>query len=625
MSEIDDKSYMINEWNYERNKPLLPSDLAPRSNRKVWWKCKKGHEWQATLNDRYRGTGCPYCAGNRLIEGINDLQTVNPELSLEWNYEQNNPLRPSDFTGKSRKKVWWKCKNGHEWQANISDRARGNGCPYCAGKRPIIGVNDLETVNPKLALEWNYEKNKPKVPSDYMPRSGKKVWWKCKQGHEWQATIDSRNKNGCPYCAGQRVIQGENDLVTVAPEFAKEWNYERNKNLLPTEICAKSGKKVWWKCKWNHEWQATPNSRVYHNLGCPKCSSELSTSFPEQAILYYIKQCFNDVDSRKKLENKMELDIYIKAINVGIEYDGIRYHSNKAALEREERKNLYCNKYGIILYHVVEVHEIPEIVKNNYLYRILKKREKGLDIVIEELLRILMVNSTNDIPIIDTKLEQVTIMNQYVNEKEMNEIFSDVLLKEWDYEKNGNLKPNMFSKGSNKKVWWKCSKGHSYQCAIHHKTGENVTGCPYCSNQKVLEGYNDLATIYPELVAQWNYKKNVLLPKDYTSKSYKKVWWICAHGHEWEAGINKRVRGDNCPYCGGKKVAIGYNDLATTDPVIASEWNYKLNGELTPEKVTRGSNKKVWWVCNEGHEWIQAVNQRTRRGGNICPICRGIK
>lgn len=417
MSEIDDKSYMINEWNYERNKPLLPSDLAPRSNRKVWWKCKKGHEWQATLNDRYRGTGCPYCAGNRLIEGINDLQTVNPELSLEWNYEQNNPLRPSDFTGKSRKKVWWKCKNGHEWQANISDRARGNGCPYCAGKRPIIGVNDLETVNPKLALEWNYEKNKPKVPSDYMPRSGKKVWWKCKQGHEWQATIDSRNKNGCPYCAGQRVIQGENDLVTVAPEFAKEWNYERNKNLLPTEICAKSGKKV----------------------------------------------------------------------------------------------------------------------------------------------------------------------------------------------------------------WWKCSKGHSYQCAIHHKTGENVTGCPYCSNQKVLEGYNDLATIYPELVAQWNYKKNVLLPKDYTSKSYKKVWWICAHGHEWEAGINKRVRGDNCPYCGGKKVAIGYNDLATTDPVIASEWNYKLNGELTPEKVTRGSNKKVWWVCNEGHEWIQAVNQRTRRGGNICPICRGIK
>ena len=109
----------------------MPTDVMPNSSQKVWWKCSKGHEWQATIADRNSGCGCPYCAGKKVAKGYNDLQTVNPTLANEWNYEKNNSLTPMDITPNSGKKVWWKCKKGHEWQATVANRNRGSGCPVC--------------------------------------------------------------------------------------------------------------------------------------------------------------------------------------------------------------------------------------------------------------------------------------------------------------------------------------------------------------------------------------------------------------------------------------------------------------------------------------------------------------
>ena len=192
---------LAKEWNYEKNGNLKPKHFAANSNKKVWWKCSNGHEWQATINSRNKGNGCPYCSGRFVIKGENDLQTVNPKLAKEWNYEKNNKLTPLDVLPNSSKKVWWKCNRGHEWQAKISDRNRGKGCPYCSGRYACKGENDLQTVNPTLAKEWNYEKNNGLTPADVMPNSDKKVWWKCSKGHEWQAIIANRHKgSGCPIC-----------------------------------------------------------------------------------------------------------------------------------------------------------------------------------------------------------------------------------------------------------------------------------------------------------------------------------------------------------------------------------------------------------------------------------------
>ena len=153
------------------------------------------------INNRTKGRGCPYCSGRYAIKGYNDLQTVNPTLAKEWNYENNNGLTPADVTPNSDKKVWWKCSEGHQWQATIGSRNKGSGCPYCSGKKALPGYNDLQTVNPALSKEWNYEKNNGLAPLDVKPNSDRKVWWKCQNGHEWQATIANRNRgSGCPVC-----------------------------------------------------------------------------------------------------------------------------------------------------------------------------------------------------------------------------------------------------------------------------------------------------------------------------------------------------------------------------------------------------------------------------------------
>ena len=190
-------SKLASEWHPTKNKSLTASDVTSSSNRRVWWQCEKGHEWQAMIYDRSNGCGCPICSGHQVLIGYNDLATVNPKLSSEWHPTKNGSLMPSCVTSGSDKKVWWQCKNGHEWQAVISSRKNGYGCPLCAGQKVIIGVNDLATVNPSLANEWHPTKNKDLHPSDVMSGTKKKVWWLGTCGHEWEAQINSRNKGVC--------------------------------------------------------------------------------------------------------------------------------------------------------------------------------------------------------------------------------------------------------------------------------------------------------------------------------------------------------------------------------------------------------------------------------------------
>ncbi|MCK4574860.1 zinc-ribbon domain-containing protein, partial [candidate division WOR-3 bacterium] len=104
------------------------------TDKKVWWLCSAGHAWQASVGERSRGKGCPYCCG-RLVCSDNCLETLNPSLAKEWHPTKNGSLTPKEVTPGSNKKVWWLCQNGHEWQARIQDRNRGKGCMLCYRKR----------------------------------------------------------------------------------------------------------------------------------------------------------------------------------------------------------------------------------------------------------------------------------------------------------------------------------------------------------------------------------------------------------------------------------------------------------------------------------------------------------
>lgn len=123
------------EWHPTKNNCLRPTQVTAGSNRKVWWKGTCGHEWEAVIGNRSRGIGCPHCSKRHVVEGVNDLVTVNPSLAAEWHPTKNGRLRPMQIAGKSNKKAWWLGKCGHEWEAAIYSRAVGKGCPYCYGKK----------------------------------------------------------------------------------------------------------------------------------------------------------------------------------------------------------------------------------------------------------------------------------------------------------------------------------------------------------------------------------------------------------------------------------------------------------------------------------------------------------
>ena len=192
----------------------------------------------------------------------------------------------------------------------------------------------------------------------------------------------------------------------------------------------------------------------------------------------------------------------------------------------------------------------------------------------------------------------------------------------WHPTKNGRMTPRMVSAGSRRKVWWQCPCGHEWLAGVQSLISGNGE-CPICSGRHVIPGETDLASRFPQIAAEWHPKKNGFLRAEtVTPFSSLKVWWLCEKGHEYQANINKRAgRGDGCPYCEGKKILVGFNDLAATDPEIAAQWHPTLNEGLTPEMISSRSRRKVWWQCSENHAWRAFVYSRIGPEDSGCPFC----
>ena len=198
------------------------------------------------------------------------------------------------------------------------------------------------------------------------------------------------------------------------------------------------------------------------------------------------------------------------------------------------------------------------------------------------------------------------------------------LARQWHPTKNGTCTPKDVTFGTKQHVWWQCDQGHQWQASVQSRT-LGGTGCPVCAGRIVQPGENDLASQFPDLAAQWHPTKNgALLPTQVARATKRQVWWLCPQGHAYQASVGMRtLRGSGCPYCAGKKVLAGFNDLATTAPQVAAEWHKTLNGTLAPQMVTAGSHKKVWWECAKGHIWKTAIYGRTGRQQHGCPVCAG--
>jgi rubrerythrin len=547
------------EWDFERNDDLKPDQVAPFSHRKVWWICSNcGYRWEAYINNRARGTGCPCDAGKILIPGKNDLATVHPELIAEWDYEKNGDLAPDQVFANSGELVWWKCTVYNlSWQSTILNRAQGNGCPFCSGKSLVPGKTDFATLHPELAEEWDYGENGNLTPEQCSEHSNKKVSWICSIcGHRWAAIINNRVKGtGCPACSRSILIPGKTDLATLHPEIAKQWDFDKNENLKPNQVTPYSNKRVFWKCsECGQGWSAVIARRTAHNK-CPYCSgtrvipgrTDLATLFPEVAAQW---------DHERNGELKPSQ---------------VSPYSNKSVYW----KCPVCNQSW------------PSIIGN-------RTKENKCP----------FCSGHRPIP---GKTDLATLFPE--------------IASQWDYDTNGDLHPNQVSPSSHKKVSWKCPIcNQSWKAVVCNRTHDKK--CPYCSGRYPIPGKTDLATFRPNLAAQWDYEKNgKLQPSQITAHSSKKVAWRCPVCNQgWSAVISSRLDDSSCPFCIGRRPIPGKTDLATVYPDVAARWDYAKNRNLTPEQVTVQSGRWVWMYCPTcGRSTKKRVAEHVRTRG--CSRC----
>lgn len=325
------------------------------------------------------------------------------------------------------------------------------------------------------------------APSDYSYASHQKIRWICKNNHQWYTAIKNRTltRTKCPYCYGEKIIIGENDLASQFPEIAKEWDYEYNGDLKPENIRMKSGKKVGWICEKKHRWQATVANRTVKNSDCPYCSAN-STSYPEQFIYWGLKALYPNTENRVKLfksEDRtrgFEYDIYVPDLKLLIEYSSDYWHEGKE--ERDQLKKELAKTNGYQIIEIIENDKKSDI--ETYKQSIIKVNNKTLEV--NKVLDFILNQFNHSINELDLK-EIESFAYEYSKgkieyEKSLEYLRPD-LAKEWDYESN-TIKPSEITQCSGYNANWICEKRHHWKAKVSNRFTSN-SGCPICYQNKI--------------------------------------------------------------------------------------------------------------------------------------------
>lgn len=394
-------------------------------------------------------------------------------------------------------------------------------------------------------------------------------------------------------------------------KVAESYDFEKNDEMIDfNTLTIGSNKKVWWKCELGHSWEARIQNTVKNRREklCPYCSNlKLLSGFNDFSTKH--PELLNEWDYEKNGENNITPETTKFNSNEDVFWKCLNNHSWTASPIYRHRgfgKCVQCVSLG---------ENFPE------------------------------------------------------------------LLEEWDYEKN-TVDPFQVRYGSGEKVYWKGKDcGHSWESVLRNRVRDNQN-CPYCSGQRVLKNFNDLATKRPDLAKLWS-SKNTKTATEVGTSGENKVIWTDNCGHEWKSSINamtkivdtscpicrsiqfthpeiakqfhkeknvgidilsltagsetkvwwknnecghewiqslwsRTISRKSCQVCINKQITKGVNDLPSQNPLLFKEWNFAKNS-IDPYALTTGSNKKVWWICEKGHEWKAVVSDRNR--GSQCPNC----
>jgi len=614
------------EWHPTKNGDLKPSEITFGSSKKVWWLCSNNHSYAATAGHRTTmNTGCPYCSGRKASKS-NNLSILFPDTAKEWHPSKNGDLTPKEFTSGTNKKVWWLCPSGHSYESSIGRRTSyKTGCPYCAGKK-ASEENNLPQLFPDIAKEWHPTKNKDLNPSQFTRGSSKKAWWLCPNDHSYEAKIYSRtgNSTGCPYCTKQ-TSQPEIRILSELKWVFKEVNsrYKINKNEIDIFVP---------KFNLGIEYDGSYWHKDSEKKDLKKNKFLLSRGINLIRVRHQPLELtsHNDLIVNNEVLSKNDLNALFTKIKSFVDnqiIDKIDLYLTKSSFVNEELFKEYLSYFPSPFPENSLLNNHPQISKEwDYDKNKLLTPENFSPSSHNKVWWICPKGHSYESLIYQRTGKKPTgcpycAGKKVSDENNLANLFPKIA-KDWHPTKNGELTPQNVTYGSHKKVWWLCSKGHSYINTMNGRTGPTKMGCPYCSGRRVSKD-NNLLALFPNIAKEWHHTMNdALKPEEVTFGSSKKIWWLCSKGHSFNTSVNRRTSlKTNCPYCAGQKASED-NNLSILFPEIAREWHPTKNGELKPENFTRGSNKKIWWVCPKGHSFESIIKSRTRKSGKKCPYCK---
>lgn len=568
-STIHSKTHVIDiprlmaEWNWEENdkRALDPYQLTLGSGRKAIWCCSKGHKWEADIYHRAkRGSNCPYCANKKILPGFNDLQSLRPDLMTEWDFESNT-IDPSTVAIKSNKEVVWICPKGHKYKKAIYRRTRGEGCSVC--------TRALKTSFPEQCFYYYTKKYYPDAINGYRGSFSNRM--------ELDILIPSIN-TGIEY---DGVFWHDGNA-----QAREEKKYR---------ICKENGIRLFRIKEGSFNGFADVADRIWY----------IPSKHDDQVLDIYITEFLKiltfgssdipDVNVERDRSEILEFKTLRLESSLAFQYPEVtkEWHPTKNG---KLKPDLFTPKSGEIVWWLC-----PQC--GNEWQAPISNRTSG-----------------HGCDVCATARRKVAKKKTLLTKR--GSIDKEWCLKDWDYEENEHG-PEYYTNGSGEVVSWRCHKcGHRWKTAICNRTRDYRSGCPLCSNKTIVKGVNDLPTLMPELMQDWDYKNNTKIdPTTVGRGSHESVSWRCHKcGYVWEAQIYNRANGKGCPCCANRVVVPGINDLATTDPELALEWHPTLN-VLKPTDVTRGQAKKVCWMCSKcGNVWQDTINHRTN--GRGCSKCK---
>ena len=625
---------LVREWNYEKNGSKKPEDYLPASMASVWWICSKSHEWKVPISNRYDGNNCPYCS-NRKVGYGNDLTSTHPDLASQWHPAKNGKLKPSAFVGGSKKRVWWQCSHGHDWKAQIGERVNGTGCPYCVksagGRRGASLASpdyNFALSCPDAASEWLQAENGRIKPENVTPNSGRKFWFQCSKGHEYQSTPARRSAGqGCSYCAGKLVAKNQS-LAAVYPDIAAQWDSDKNPSS-PNSFTPHSRKHAWWLCDKGHSWKAVIGNRSGRKSGCPFCAPTNKRASKENNITVTNPDLMEewDVEANKGVDPKKLLAGSTRKVA----WMCFRGHTWRAVVgSRATGRGCPKCRTAISGFELRIFSEVSGALKGVQHHQIIDGVE--CDILIDGLPRVAIEvdgrywhRKKNLADLRKNRLlAERGIIVVRVRDHSLGKLGEhDVIIDEMALE-TSNIKLLIETvcalQGRSEPKWlttYDSKESFRYEKKFQDLKGRLPLAMPGRS----------IAELHPNLAAMWDTAKNApLIAGHFTPGSKYKAWWCCEKGHSFQRDIYSLMNSSpNCPHCSGAYTQglkpVRENSFAAKCANLLWSWDHDKN-DVTPYDISPGSNKPRFWICQNGHEWEVAPYRRQREG---CPICAGYR